>query len=76
MSSNKPNRTRDALEFGLEPIPAPGLALECVSAREEPRLHSFLLLGAGGVPQCARGLDQVLGGETLFFGRTRGATRH
>jgi hypothetical protein len=76
MSSNKPNRTRDSLEFGLDPIPAPGLALECVRAREEPRLHSFLLLGTGGVPQCARGLDQVLGGEPLFFDRTRGATRH
>jgi hypothetical protein len=75
MSSNKPNRTRDSLEFGLDPIPAPGLALECVRAREEPRLPSFLL-GAGGVPQSARGLDQVLGGEALFFDRTRGATRH
>jgi hypothetical protein len=76
MKPTKPNRTRDAFEFGPQPIPHPGLALECVPVREERRPHSVLLAGAGGFPQCARGIDQVLGSETLFFGSARSVARH
>jgi hypothetical protein len=76
MGPNKPNRTCDAREFGPQPIPRLGLALECVRAREERRLHSFLLFGARGLPQCARSIDQGLGGETLFFGHVRSVARH
>ena len=76
MRFTKPNRTSDALEFDPQPNQRLGLALECVRTREEHRLHSFLLVGADAFPQCARGIDQVLNGETLFFGHDRGETRH
>ena len=51
MRPTKPNRTSDALEFDPQPIQRLGLALECVRAREEHRLHSFLFFGPRDLTQ-------------------------
>ena len=59
MRPTKPYRTCDALEFAPQPVPRLALALESVPAREERRLHSFLLFGALGLPQCSRGAEQI-----------------
>ena len=76
MSSTKTNRTSAALEYGPQPDPRPELRLECVRVREERQFPSFLLVGTGGFPQCARGEDQGFGGEASSFGHARGETRH
>lgn len=60
MSPTKPNRATHAPEFDLDPVPRLALAIECVPAREEHGLRSFLLFGALGLPQ-----EQVEGSEYL-----------
>ena len=65
MKPTKPNRTRDVIEFDPQPIPYPGLALECVPAREERRFHSFLFFGTHALTQCSRDAEQIGGSAHL-----------
>jgi hypothetical protein len=51
MRPTKPNLTCDELEFALQSVPRLALALECVPAREEHRLHSFLFFGTRDLTQ-------------------------